>query len=70
MYDWFNRNTWKNAEDKVTKGVNMNYFFGGEDLDEIIQNISLVENGTDNEQLSLNTNNRSESQEFVIIHIQ
>jgi len=65
---WFKQNTWKYAENKVTKRGKTNYIIGGEHSDKMIQNISLVENGTDNGS-SLNTDNQndSKSQEFVII---
>jgi len=58
--DWFKRNTWKYAEDIVTKGVKTNYIIGGEHSDKMMQNISLVENETDNES-SFNTDNQNDS---------
>jgi len=67
----FQANSWKYAYDVLTKDVNMNYIIGGEHFDKMSQNISLIYDGTDNGS-PLNTvdQNNSQSQEFVIIHIQ
>jgi len=58
-------------KDIGTKGAKTNYIIDGEHFDKMLQNISLIDNGTDNG-LSLNTvdQNNSKSQEFIIIHIQ